>query len=660
MESESQNQHLGAIEASVLAALEHYANVHRGSGHSSRISTALYEHARSVVLHHLGLGRDHAVIFCTPWRLETLLRQLPSGVKTHTLSSDALGLPVAVRALAVRRRDLPDGTPALPGGGTIRMVSEARVSWADVPDRFEPGTPNILGVIAFARALELLDSAPGSLTLEPLPASDPFEDLSGLPLLEALRTQLIGGDQLVPTEAGLRPAVNFDNGASTPTFAPVWRAVRQAWRTSPAARRKIVRKARARVQRFFQAPPSEYEVIFTANTTEAIALATTALGHIAKPGTVVLNTAIEHNSNELPWRYLPGVTLARLPVDDEGFVDLDQLEQVLRAHASGKHPIAVVSVCGASNVMGSYNDLPAIARLAHRFGAKLLVDAAQLAPHRAIHMAEDGIDLLAFSAHKMYAPFGSGGLIVARGLLQLDVRPRQLAEQSGEENVVGIAALGAAIGLLDRIGMDVVTDEERKLTLHALRRLAHVPGLRIHGLRDPGQPRFARKGGVVCFELDCVPHNLLAQRLVERGGVAVRSGCFCVNMYLKRLLGVGKLKNALAHAGLMVAPNTMGKLLIGLVRISFGLTNSLADVDRLVEALKAIAAQERSPTTRWLARRHLGTPFLPRTEAAEEIERMVERTRECVFAPSRSVRSARSGEGCPTISTGNVPGTGCA
>ncbi|MFZ2420017.1 MAG: aminotransferase class V-fold PLP-dependent enzyme, partial [Anaerolineae bacterium] len=137
---------------------------------------------------------------------------------------------------------------------------------------------------------------------------------------------------------------------------------------------------------------------------------------------VVVNTILEHNSNELPWRRLPGVALIRFPADDEGFLDLNALEALLRAYNQegrhGRKRIRLVAVSGASNVLGVFNDLAEISRIVHRYGARLLVDAAQLIAHRKVEMAACGIDYLAFSAHKAYAPFGTGALVVRKGLLQ--------------------------------------------------------------------------------------------------------------------------------------------------------------------------------------------------------------------------------------------------
>ena len=123
---------------------------------------------------------------------------------------------------------------------------------------------------------------------------------------------------------------------------------------------------------------------------------------------------------------------------------------------------------GASNVLGVFNDLAEIGRIVHRYGARLLVDAAQLVAHRKVAMESSGIDYLAFSAHKAYAPFGTGVLVARKGLLSFSPAEMERIRSSGEENVGGIAALGKALVLLQRIGLDVIQEEEQALTARAL------------------------------------------------------------------------------------------------------------------------------------------------------------------------------------------------
>ena len=337
-------------------------------------------------------------------------------------------------------------------------------------------------------------------------------------------------------------------------------------------------------------------MIFTANTTEAINLVAESLRHESEPGIepVVLNTLLEHNSNELPWRTVPGISLIRLPVDADGFMDLNELETLLCAYNQeaqhGRQRIRLVAVSGASNVLGTCNDLTQISRIVHRYGARLLVDAAQLVAHRKVEMEGCGIDYLAFSAHKVYAPFGSGALVARKGLLNFSPADTVLIQASGEENVGGIAALGKALVLLQRIGLDVIQEEEQALTRRALAGLVQIPGLKIYGMANPGSPRFAQKSGVIVFDLKGIPPNRVAKELAERGGIGVRYGCHCAHLLIKRLLNIPPLLQQLQGMILTLFPRLS---LPGVVRVSLGLENSEEDVDTLILVLDSIARQPR-------------------------------------------------------------------
>ena len=606
------------LERGVRAALETYANVHRGSGHNSLVSTHLYEQARKIVLEYLGLDKNKcAVIFCSPRRAELLKTQL-APANFRSLSSQEIGLPLGLRALAVPRKALPEGAPFQTGGGTARLVSPGWVIWAKAPDRFEAGTPAIVNVITFAVALRLIrrfgkeafrDAVTGpTASAKELQAAnilyhDELEQYSGRELLDALRQTLIGRGAVVPTIEGTRPFINLDNAASTPTFAPIWDAVCQTWRRPGEAQQEIIQEVRSICADVLGAPGADYDVIFTSNTTEAINLVADSLRNEAEPGikTVVLNTFLEHNSNELPWRTIPGVSLIRLPVDAEGFVDLNEMETLLREYnreglhgqtgASGSVRIKLVAVSGASNVLGTCNDLAEISRIVHRYGARLLVDAAQLVAHRKVEMAGWGIDYLAFSAHKVYAPFGTGVLLARKGLLSFGTAELELIRSSGEENAVGIAALGKALVLLQRIGLDVIQEEEQALTARALAGMAQVPGLKLYGVKDPDSPRFAQKGGVIAFDLGDILPGRVARALAERGGIGVRYGCHCAHLLIKRLVGISPLLERLQGVIVTLLPKVS---LPGVVRVSLGIENTAEDVDMLIRVLDSISHQPRA------------------------------------------------------------------
>ena len=148
------------LEESAYRALQMYSNVHRGAGHNSLVSTRLFDQSREIVLDYLGLDhKEYTLIFANPKRADLLKRQVGAGV-TRELTSREIGLPLGVTAVAIRKDKLPKGIPFETGGGTVRVVSENHVLWAGPPDRYEAGTPAIMNIIIFARALQIKKQDP--------------------------------------------------------------------------------------------------------------------------------------------------------------------------------------------------------------------------------------------------------------------------------------------------------------------------------------------------------------------------------------------------------------------------------------------------------------------------------------------------------------------
>jgi selenocysteine lyase/cysteine desulfurase len=635
------------LERSIREALVTYSNVHRGTGQDSMVSTELFEQAREIVLEYLGLNRQkYTVIFCSPHRAE-ILTKLLGQERFHILSSEELHLPLGIRAVAAEIRSLPSGVPFQTGGGTVKIVSPDSVLWADPPDKFEAGTPMIINAIALARALQLVKSLgpeafvpkPGmSLTAKDILYHDEFEQLRGRNLLMALRASEVGFDESVPTDTGFQRYIHFDNSASTPTFEPIWQAVNNTWQQPESVWTEIAEETKEIVADFFGASLEGYDVVFASNTTEALNTAAELIAGEMEVETepVVLNTLLEHNSNELPWRYHFGLTHLRLHVDDEGFVDLQELEALLseynHEHAQGKKRIRLVAVSGESNVLGAFNDLAAISRLAHQYGARMLVDAAQCAAHRQVEMEAWNIDYLAFSAHKMYAPFGSGGLVLRRSLRMPDMDSFARLQASGDENAAGIAALGKAMLLLRRIGLNVIEEEERALTRCALQGMSHIPGIQIFGVTDPNSPRLAQRGGVIGFTLQHVPYNLVGKELAEYGGIGVRCGCFCAHLLVKHLLGIHPFRARAADLGLILNTQFTSSILPGIVRVGFGIQSTPEQVDELIRVIEKIGQQPRSAVDRLIGSLHNGTPFLPQTKTQKQMSDFVHTTIKKVYA----------------------------
>jgi selenocysteine lyase/cysteine desulfurase len=590
---------------SIHIALSSYSNVHRGSGHYSQATTHLYEEARKIVLGYLDLKeKNYEVVFCSPLKAEGIVKMLSKG-SFHILSSEDIGLSIGVRAIAIRKSALPKGAPLYPGGGSARLVSPEWVVWSKAPDRLEAGTPAVINVITFARALRIIkEYGENPFTEVPVCAlsakeilnSDELIDLYGTELLGRLRETLIGKDLRVPTINGLKPYINLDNAASTQTFRPIVNCFTMSLRMSAAERKLMADEARSVCAEFLNAPLSEYEMIFTSNTTESINIAAASLRKRSEDGfiTVVLNTMLEHNSNDLPWRNGSGTGVVRMAVDPEGFLDLKELENTLREYNKenkhGKERIRLVSVSGASNVLGTCNDLAEISRIVHRCGAELLVDAAQMIAHRKSDMKQCGIDFFVFSAHKAYAPFGTGVLIAKKDLLMFSQGELDKIKASGEENTAGIAAMVKALQLLQRIGMDIICDEEQRLINHTIKALSAVNGLKLFGISDPESASIRNKTGVISFFIKGVWPDKISKELAANG-IGIRYGCHCAHMLVKQMLKVPPSLQKLQHFMAVAFPRIAFP---GVARISFGLTTTREEADACVNVLKEIAANHKT------------------------------------------------------------------
>lgn len=594
------------LESSIQIALETYSNVHRGSGHYSLVTTHLYEQARDIVLEYLGLSKaKYVVIFCTPRSAAALMKQIKPA-SYQLISSQNIGLPLGVSALAVKRKALPKGAPFQTGGGTARLISKEWVIWAKDSDKFEAGTPAIVNIIAFAKALRMIQQSGKGIFLNP-PAqkltareilyNDELDKFSGQELLNELRKTLIASGSQVPTMKGNLTFINLDNSASTPTFTPIWNAFRQTLRQTEQVRQEVIREVKSICSGVLGAPLDAYDVIFTSNTTEAINLAAESFSHEFTKDSepIVLNTLLEHSSNDLPWRMIPGCSVVRLSMDREGFVDFKEIEILLNAYNKdgqhGKKRIRLVAVSGASNVLGVCNNLKEISRIVHLYGARLLVDGAQLVAHRKVALEECGIDYFAFSAHKVYAPFGTGALVVRKGLLQFNSNELEQIKSSGEENAGGIAALGKALVLLQRIGMELIEIEEQTLTRKVLNGMAQIVGLDIFGIKDPELSGFSNKIGVIPFALKTKMATQVGKELALVGGIGVRSGCHCAHITVKHILHVGPGLEKFQKLIVTLFPKLS---LPGVVRVSLGIENSEADVDRLIQTLGTIADKSQN------------------------------------------------------------------
>jgi selenocysteine lyase/cysteine desulfurase len=431
-----------------------------------------------------------------------------------------------------------------------------------------------------------------------------------------VRALVVGGDQLVPTFGGsLRPYVNLDNAATTPPFVTVVDAIERFLPYYSSVHRgagyksrlstRAYEDARTAVGKFVGADPDRDVTVFAKNTTEAI----NKLARVMPMprDAVVLTTMLEHHSNDLPWRARARTIHVRVCAD--GALDEADLARRLRAFAGR---VALLAVSGASNVTGVVQPIHRLAEMVHQAGGRILVDAAQLAPHRPIDMRSHDdpghLDFVALSAHKLYAPFGSGALVGSRAAFGStpdhsgggtvtavtvdDVAWAELPdrEEAGSPNVVGAVALAATVETLTTIGRERIAAHEAALLRHTVERLASIPGLRLHGPKD-----LAGRVGVVPFTLAGVDHGLVAAVLGYEHAVGVRSGCFCAHPYISQLLG---LDRAHRREWMRRARNGDKRGAPGLVRISLGCYNDATDVDRAVDALEKVAAGQIDATYR--------------------------------------------------------------
>lgn len=355
---------------------------------------------------------------------------------------------------------------------------------------------------------------------------------------------------------------------------------------------------------FVDADPRNTLLCITGNTTAAINKLRRKLDLRPDNGDTVVLSEFEHSSNDLPWR---GFRPLRIPADDDGVLDLNALEDRLVCRpAKGR---LMVAVTGASNLTGGLTPIHDIARITHRYGGIVLVDAAQLAAHRPISMRGRGdgdhLDFVAFPGHKMYAPFGAGVLMGDVRLLsatppdeigggtvefvtgeQFDLAPEAFRrENSGTPNAVGIVAMAVAADVLKRaVGFAAIQRHEQYLLDAARLRLPPIEGLRVLG--DLGYSA-RRKCAVLSFALEGHPHALLAARLSHEFGIGVRHGHLCQFAYVARLLGLSAAEVAAIRKEVLAGRR---EAMYGVVRASFGISNRTEDIQRLGDALEEIAA----------------------------------------------------------------------
>lgn len=381
-----------------------------------------------------------------------------------------------------------------------------------------------------------------------------------------------------------RPLVYLDNAATTQKPLCVLDAMREEYLNVNANVHRGVHflsqqatdlheQARETVRRFINARSTD-EIIFTRGTTEGLNLVASSFCEaFMKEGDEVIVSVMEHHSNIVPWQIQAarkGIVLRVVPMSDEGVLQLDELERLFNARTR------LVSIAHVSNVLGTVNPVERIVEMSHAHGVPVMVDGAQSAPHFKVDVQAMDCDFFVFSGHKMYGPTGIGVLYGKADLLDR-MPPYQgggemietvsfekttfghlpFKFEAGTPDYVATHGLATAIQYLERLGMDTISAHEQHLTRYCMERLSAIPQARIFGTAQP-------KDAVVSFLVGNI-HHLDMGTLLDRLGIAVRTGHHCAEPLMHRL-GI-----------------------LGTVRASFALYNTQTEVDALVEGVERVS-----------------------------------------------------------------------
>ena len=337
--------------------------------------------------------------------------------------------------------------------------------------------------------------------------------------------------------------------------------------------------ARETVRRFLGAR-SASEIIFTRGTTESINLVASCFGQaMMREGDEVLITEMEHHSNIVSWQLLQqrqGIRIRVLPITDEGELILDNLDSYFNDRTR------IVSLTHVSNVLGTVNPVKEVIRVAHAHGVPVLVDGAQSTPHFPVDVRDLDCDFFAFSGHKIYGPtgigvlygkeewlerippyMGGGEMIKTVSFEKTTFNDLPYKFEAGTPDYVASTGLARALDYVSSIGFDAIEAHEKDLTAYAMERMLEIPEMKIYGPRD-----VARHDAVISFQVGDI-HHLDMGTLLDRLGIAVRTGHHCAEPLMRRL-GIE-----------------------GTCRASFALYNTRAEVDSLVAAIRRIQGMFR-------------------------------------------------------------------
>lgn len=420
--------------------------------------------------------------------------------------------------------------------------------------------------------------------------------------IDDLRKLLIGLDKKVNVDGkGRIVPINFDNAATTPPFKRVMKKVLETSEYYGSIARgdgqksqlcsDLYEESREYILEYFNAPEDIYTAIFVGNTTDGLNKLSNIL--IDNKDDIVITTRMEHHSNDLPWRNKCDLKYAE--VDKNGRVKIEEIECLLDKY---KERVKYVTITGASNVTGYVNDIKRVAKAAHKYGAKIIVDGAQLIPHKKISMTQEdvneNIDFLVFSGHKVYAPFGSGVIIGLRevfnekepsslggGTVQIVLDDRQLwldtpeRNEAGTPNLFGAIAIAESLKQMDKIGFETIENNERELISYLIKELRDFEKVILYGDNENISDRL----GILVFNIEGMTYEKVGECLSNIRAIGVRQGGFCAHPYTRRVLGIKDeyLQKYMSECG---TP--------GLVRVSLGVYNSKKEANIFLDTIEYI------------------------------------------------------------------------
>ena len=420
--------------------------------------------------------------------------------------------------------------------------------------------------------------------------------------IDDLRKLFVGLDKKVNINGkGRIVPINFDNAATTPPFKRVVKRVLETTEYYGSIARgdgqksqycsDLYEECRRYILKYFNAPEEIYTAIFVGNTTDGLNKLSNIL--INNKEDIVITPRMEHHSNDVPGRNK--CDLKYVEVNEDGRININEIEELIERY---KEKVKYITITGASNVTGYINDIRKISGLIHKYGGKIIVDGAQLVPHKKIYMYKkdslENIDFLVFSGHKIYAPFGSGAIIGLRkdfnnnlpdtkggGTVEYVIDNNQLwlntpeKNEAGTPNLFGAVAIMEAMKEIENIGFERIEKNEKELLQYLINGLKELNRVKLYADNDCIDDRL----GILVFTIDGMKYYEVGEKLSEIKAIGVRQGGFCSHPYTRRVLGIpnNQLQEYINKNGIP-----------GLVRVSLGIYNSKKEANIFLETVELL------------------------------------------------------------------------